>query len=404
LDAVDPSKAPKPQIMMDSALAADHRLDTAKRRFGLPLVSVIIVNYNYGRFLPEAAASAFAQTYPDIELIITDDASTDESASALDAIAAAHPDVKIIRRTENGGQSLATRQGFEASSGEYIVFLDADDVLLPDFVETHIFVHLSLRVPVGLSSSDMVQALGSRLVVSTIDYFSDYVRSGKGKCADLIRRVDDNAPGLWPLPGLDADIGNRVHLVLPDYLNGWVWAPTSGNCFRRDALSMFLANDALASLRTCTDAYLISSVTVLTGSVLIDRPLSIYRLHGANTYSKSPHLNGVLSFDKGALTDNQNGRRLIIDHLIAKADVFARRLYSPVDLLRALKTLNDYWPRLPSRVAGCRSYVGGEVITHFRQLGEAVGLWQLTEFAVPLGIAPWTLARAFATARWFRKR
>ena len=124
--------------------------------FSLPLVSVIIVNYNYGRFLKQAADSVFEQTYPNIECIIVDNASTDESTDVLLAISKQYPGTTILRRSDNGGQSLATIEGFEESSGEYVVFLDADDVLLPSCVETHIFVHLSLRIPVGFTSADMI--------------------------------------------------------------------------------------------------------------------------------------------------------------------------------------------------------------------------------------------------------
>src|SRR6202040_3570382 len=128
-------------------------------KFSLPLVSVIIVNYNYGRFLKQAADSVFEQTYPNLECIIVDTASTDCSAAVLLDISRECPGAKIVRRKEPGGQSLASKEGFEASSGEYVVFLDADDYLLASFVETHVFVHLSLRVPVGFSSSDMIQAV-----------------------------------------------------------------------------------------------------------------------------------------------------------------------------------------------------------------------------------------------------
>ncbi|MGB8277957.1 MAG: glycosyltransferase family 2 protein [Methylovirgula sp.] len=383
---------------MAYVVAAERGLRAAsqgKLRIGLPLVSIIVVNYNYGRFLLEAVESALAQTYPNIELLVVDDASTDESGAVLDAIEAAHPNIKIIRRKENGGQSLATQQGFRASSGDYIVFLDADDVLFPNFVLTHIFVHLSLRVPVGLSSSDMAQAAGARLILSTIHHFSDYVCSQKGRKADLIRPVDESARELWPLSRPDVDIINHVHFVPPNYMDRWVWAPTSGNCFRRDALSMFLENDALAGLRSCTDAYLIRGVSVLTGSVLIDRALAVYRLHGANVFAQNPNLNGLLNYDRWSPNDNdQNGRRMVVDHLIANASVFARKVHSPFQFLAALRALNDTWPRLPSRIAGCRSYVGGEVIAHFQQLSDAVGLWQLTSWANLLGIAPWTLALA----------
>jgi len=131
-----------------------HCQDTSKvkiNKFGLPLVSVIIVNYNYGRFLKQAAESVFEQTYPNIECIIVDNASTDCSAAVLLDISREYPGAKFVRRKDAGGQSLASKEGFEASLGEYVIFVDADDYLLASSVETHVFVHLSLRVPVGFS-------------------------------------------------------------------------------------------------------------------------------------------------------------------------------------------------------------------------------------------------------------
>src|SRR5207245_77302 len=98
-------------------------------KFNLPLVSVIIVNYNYGRFLKQATDSVFEQTYPNIECIIVDNASTDCSIGVLLDISREYPSARIVRRKDPGGQSLASKEGFEASSGEYVVFLDADDYL-----------------------------------------------------------------------------------------------------------------------------------------------------------------------------------------------------------------------------------------------------------------------------------
>ena len=243
-----------------------------------------------------------------------------------------------MRRKDPGGQSLASKEGFEASSGEYVVFLDADDYLLASFVETHVFVHLSLRVPVGFSSSDMIQAVDSRMVLGTIAYLSQYVRSGRGKSPGLVRRIDKSAPEVWPLPSPDASIETEVHFVKPGYAGDWMWAPTSGNCFRRDALQLFLNNEDLAALLTGTDAYLIRGVNVVTGNVVIDRPLGVYRLHGMNEFSKHPHLNGVLNYERNSPSDpNQLGRKMIIDHLIANAQLFVRKMPSPWALYERVK-------------------------------------------------------------------
>jgi glycosyltransferase involved in cell wall biosynthesis len=364
-------------------------------KVSLPLVSVVIVNYNYGRFLKQAADSIFEQTYPNIECIIVDNASTDCSAAVLLNISRQYPGAKIVRRKDPGGQSLASKEGFEASSGEYVVFLDADDYLLASFVETHVFVHLSLRVPVGFSSSDMIQAVDSRMVLGTVAYLSAYVRSGRGKSPGLLRRIDKSAPEVWPLPSLNASIETEVHFVEPSYAGDWMWAPTSGNCFRRDALQLFLNNEHLAALLTGTDAYLVRGVSLVTGSVVIDRPLGVYRLHGMNEFSKHPHLNGVLNYERNSPSDpNQLGRKMIIDHLIANARLFLRKIPSPWRYMNALKAVDDPWPRLPSTVAGCRSYLAGKLVAEARALTPALGFFYFIVLLVRLKVAPHVIVRA----------
>src|SRR5579862_7959674 len=95
------------------------------------LASIIINNYNYGRFLPEAIDSALQQTYPHTEVIVVDDGSTDRSREII----AAYGDRIIPVLKENGGQTSAVNSGFAASHGDVVLFLDADDALEPSAVE-----------------------------------------------------------------------------------------------------------------------------------------------------------------------------------------------------------------------------------------------------------------------------
>lgn len=351
---------------------ADGEEEASSQAFGLPLVSVIIINHNYGRFLKEAAGSVFEQTYPHVECIIVDNASTDESPGVLHEISKRHPDTQILRRNENGGQNVAALEGFEASRGEYIVFLDADDVLFPSFVETHVLVLLSLRIPVGFSSADMVQSVDRRMVVGTIAGLSDYVRSGRGRKPDLLRRIDEAAPNAWPLGKAYGSLDQQVHFVPPG-IPGWYWAPMSGNCFRRDALQLFMNNGSLSERRNCLDAYLIRGVSVLMGSVVLDRPLAAYRLHGKNVFSKHPPLNCVLNYERGLEDNDQTGRKMVIDHLMAKAEFFLRKLENSQIYMRALKALDRAWPRLPATVRGAGTYVSGKLVAEparfVRELG-----------------------------------
>jgi glycosyltransferase involved in cell wall biosynthesis len=94
------------------------------------LVSVIIPCYNQGHFLAEAISSCLAQTYSHVEIVVVDDGSTD----ATREIAARFP-VKYVYQ-ENRGLSAARNTGIQRSEGEFLVFLDSDDHLLPHAVET----------------------------------------------------------------------------------------------------------------------------------------------------------------------------------------------------------------------------------------------------------------------------
>lgn len=96
-----------------------------------PLVSIIIPCYNYGRYLPEAIDSALAQTYQPVEIIVVDDGSTDNTAAAAKGYG---EKIRYIYR-QNGHLSAARNTGAEAAKGDYVMFLDADDLLDPQYVE-----------------------------------------------------------------------------------------------------------------------------------------------------------------------------------------------------------------------------------------------------------------------------
>jgi glycosyltransferase involved in cell wall biosynthesis len=97
----------------------------------MQLVTVAINNYNYGRFIRDAIDSALAQTYRRTEVVVVDDGSSDESRSIIERYGeAVIPVFKI-----NGGQGSAYNAGFAESRGAFVLFLDADDILLPSAVE-----------------------------------------------------------------------------------------------------------------------------------------------------------------------------------------------------------------------------------------------------------------------------
>jgi glycosyltransferase involved in cell wall biosynthesis len=110
------------------------------------LVSVIIIIYNQARFLGEAIESVLRQTYKHYEIVVMDDDSTDDPA----AVAARYPGVRFFTQPNQGTAGATRNSGFQKSRGEYLVFLDADDRLLPNALEVGV-AGLSARPECGFS-------------------------------------------------------------------------------------------------------------------------------------------------------------------------------------------------------------------------------------------------------------
>src|SRR5579883_2980546 len=127
-----------------------------------PLVSIIITNFNYARFLPTAIDSALAQSYTPIEVVVVDDGSTDDSRQII----AGYGDrVRPVLKA-NGGPASACNAGFIAARGDIVLFLDADDVLETPAIEQVVAAMganvSAVQIPVR-TIDDSGQPLGSVL-------------------------------------------------------------------------------------------------------------------------------------------------------------------------------------------------------------------------------------------------
>ena len=96
-----------------------------------PLISVIVPVYNCASYLGKCVESLLAQTYPNLEIVLVDDGSTDDSGKRCDEYAQKYPQVKVIHQ-KNGGVSAARNAGITQARGEYIGFVDSDDYVAED--------------------------------------------------------------------------------------------------------------------------------------------------------------------------------------------------------------------------------------------------------------------------------
>ena len=216
-----------------------------------PLVSIVINNYNYDRFLPAAIESALTQSYAPIEVLVVDDGSTDRSHEVIAGFGSRIAPVL----KPNGGQASAFNAGVGASRGEIICMLDADD-----------FFH---RDKVG----EVVEVFGNAGPAARSLFVSHWL--------DFVDAEGVTRPGRF---------GNRSRRPLNLYAYakryGFVYSPsgpTSGISFNR-SLSQRIFPLPESGIRVGADDFVRRAASLIADCHAIDRVLASYRIHGNNKW------------------------------------------------------------------------------------------------------------------------
>jgi len=128
----------------------------------MPTYSVVIPNYNHAHYLGAALKAYLSQTVPPLEIIVVDDASTDESCGLVECVAASHPCVRLIRLERRVGVNGASNRGLRDARGDYVHIAAADDVVLPSFAARSL--ELLRRHPTaGFCFSDPAELIDDRV-------------------------------------------------------------------------------------------------------------------------------------------------------------------------------------------------------------------------------------------------
>jgi glycosyltransferase involved in cell wall biosynthesis len=208
------------------------------RAEGAPVVSVVITCYNHGRFLRDAVESVRRQTFRDFEIIVIDDGSVDETPT----VTASLEGIRCVRQA-NQGLSAARNTGWRASRGRYVVFLDADDRLLPPA--------LQFGVDAALAHPEAAFVYGHYAMID----------------GDGVQRVIDHRPCVTS--------DHYRALLRSNYIGMHATV-----VYRRETLSRFGGFDP--SLRACEDYDLFLRIARAATVVCHPDLVAEYRWHGAN--------------------------------------------------------------------------------------------------------------------------
>jgi glycosyltransferase involved in cell wall biosynthesis len=127
-----------------------------------PWVTVVCISYNHENYVEAALQSVVEQTYPNVELIVIDNGSTDRTVERIARFSERNPAIRFLKNPANVGLNQAFNQGLSLAGGRYIVDLSADDILLPDRVarQTDLFEQLSGPYAVVFSNAAYIDEKG----------------------------------------------------------------------------------------------------------------------------------------------------------------------------------------------------------------------------------------------------
>lgn len=277
-----------------------------------PLVTVLINNYNYGRYLQCAIDSALEQRDARFEIVVVDDGSKDESR---DIIAGYGNAIKAVLKP-NGGQASAFNAGFAVSSGEIICFLDSDDFFAPDKISA---------------------------IRGVFENHTDI-----GWCFDRVRKFDhatgreQTLEGEWS-PG---EVDQRR--TLTDGCAPEINTVTSGISVRRAVLAEILPMPEI--IRITSDGFIKLALLSLARGWNLAETVTMQRIHGENLYTDRPGGSAKLMRRTGILTGISLWERY--PHLERLGTrLFTRAIAMSLlsgDLDRdGIELAKSYWSRLP---------------------------------------------------------
>lgn len=216
-----------------------------------PLVSILINNYNYGRFLAEAIDSGLNQTYSNIEVIVVDDGSSDNSHEIIKSYG--NKIIPILK--ENGGQASAFNAGFAASKGDIICFLDSDDIFNQEKIAE---------------------------VAQVFDKHENI-----GWCFHDLEFLSNNPE---PVLQVESTGSSGVYDLRADFKKGIVNdkipkfnLATSGLCFKRSHLKQILPMPEV--IRITSDDYIKFTTFGLSPGFVLLKKLVLQRIHDSNAYT-----------------------------------------------------------------------------------------------------------------------
>ncbi len=237
----------------------------------LPLITFIVTSFNYENYVIKTLESIKNQTYENIEIVVVDDKSSDNSVEKIKEFRAQNPllKFKLIEHEENRGQMASLQSGLSVADGNFVCFIDSDDILVKDYAKTLLRVHLCSSV--AFVSGQLVEIGEDDEIHTTYSVSSFQKEKSFGlKSIDELLKID--------IDNVDFEILSPKKYPF----GGWYWSAMSANMFRKSSLDLFLKYDTPENWKICPDKFLLNFANLIGGSAIVYAPVVGYRRHSQN--------------------------------------------------------------------------------------------------------------------------
>jgi teichuronic acid biosynthesis glycosyltransferase TuaG len=175
------------------------------------LVSIITPSYNSAKFIAETIQSVQNQTYQNWEMIIVDDGSSDTTEQVVRSIIEKDTRIQFHKLNQNSGPAVARNTGIEKASGNYMTFIDADDIWFPTFIENNIKTIQETGIPFVFSSyrraNEQLEFVYSDFIVPNKVSYTDILKSNSISCLTAFLDIKKLGKKYMPIIRKRQDMG-----------------------------------------------------------------------------------------------------------------------------------------------------------------------------------------------------
>lgn len=226
----------------------------------LPLVSFVVTSYNYEKYILKTLESIKKQSYKNFEILVVDDCSSDNSCKVVEKFIEENQDLKITLfvQNKNQGQMSAMMRGLKEAQGQFVSFIDSDDILMPDYAKIHVQTHL--KTSLAMTSCAIIE-IGENDEVHTFNSIS----------SPACETVEDLL-----------NTEKNDYKIIKAHFGGWHWSPNSSAMYRKASVELLLDYKNTDKWKICPDKFIMNYAHLIGGSAIINAPLIGYRRHSSN--------------------------------------------------------------------------------------------------------------------------